>query len=77
MRLAALPPTRVDETEELFILSSRVEKSIKVRGGMTISAFFEIPPDRPATAQFGELLNDLEQQGSSVCKSRFIGAASN
>jgi exopolyphosphatase/guanosine-5'-triphosphate,3'-diphosphate pyrophosphatase len=33
VRLAALPPTRVDESEELYILSSRVEGSIKVRGG--------------------------------------------
>jgi exopolyphosphatase / guanosine-5'-triphosphate,3'-diphosphate pyrophosphatase len=32
-RLAALPPTRLDESEELYILSSRVEASIKVRGG--------------------------------------------
>ena len=32
-RLAALPPTRVDDSEELYILSSRVEGSIKVRGG--------------------------------------------
>ena len=32
-RLAALPPTRLDESEELYILSSRVEGSIKVRGG--------------------------------------------
>jgi transcriptional regulator with XRE-family HTH domain len=29
---------------------------------MTISAFFEIPPDRLATAQFGELLNDLDAE---------------
>ena len=32
-RLAAVPPTRVDDSEELYILSSRVEGSIKVRGG--------------------------------------------
>lgn len=32
-RLAALPPTRVDDSEELYILSSRVEGSIKIRGG--------------------------------------------
>ena len=32
-RLAALPPTRVDDSEELYILSSRVEGSIKVRDG--------------------------------------------
>jgi hypothetical protein len=33
VRLAALPPTRVVETEELYVLSSRFEGSIKVRGG--------------------------------------------
>ena len=33
VRLAALPPTRLDDSEELYILSSRVEGSIKVRGG--------------------------------------------
>jgi exopolyphosphatase / guanosine-5'-triphosphate,3'-diphosphate pyrophosphatase len=33
VRLAALPPTRVDDSEELYILSTRVEGSIKVRGG--------------------------------------------
>jgi exopolyphosphatase/guanosine-5'-triphosphate,3'-diphosphate pyrophosphatase len=33
VRLAALRPTRVDDSEELYILSSRVEGSIKVRGG--------------------------------------------
>ncbi len=27
---------------------------------MTLSAFLEIPPDRLATAEFGELLNDLD-----------------
>ena len=32
-RLAALPPTRVDESEELYVLSSRIEASIKVRDG--------------------------------------------
>jgi exopolyphosphatase / guanosine-5'-triphosphate,3'-diphosphate pyrophosphatase len=32
-RLAALAPTRVDDSEELYILSSRVEGSIKIRGG--------------------------------------------
>jgi exopolyphosphatase/guanosine-5'-triphosphate,3'-diphosphate pyrophosphatase len=32
-RLAALPPTRLDDSEELYILSSRMEGSIKVRGG--------------------------------------------
>lgn len=32
-RLAALPPTRLDDSEELYILSSRLEASIKVRGG--------------------------------------------
>ena len=38
VRLAALPPTRVDETEELYILSSRVEGSIKVRAGNSTSS---------------------------------------
>ena len=32
-RLAALQPTKVDDSDELYILSSRVEGSIKVRGG--------------------------------------------
>ncbi len=32
VRLAALPPTGVDESEELYVLASRVEGSIKVRG---------------------------------------------
>jgi exopolyphosphatase / guanosine-5'-triphosphate,3'-diphosphate pyrophosphatase len=32
-RLAELPPTRLDDSEELYILSSRIEGSIKVRGG--------------------------------------------
>ena len=32
-RLAGLPPVRVDDSEELYILSSRVEGSIKVRDG--------------------------------------------
>jgi exopolyphosphatase / guanosine-5'-triphosphate,3'-diphosphate pyrophosphatase len=32
-RLTALQPTKVDDSDELYILSSRVEGSIKVRGG--------------------------------------------
>ena len=32
-RLAALPPTKVDDSDELYILSSRIEGSIKVRDG--------------------------------------------
>ena len=32
-RLTGLPPVRVDDSEELYILSSRVEGSIKVRDG--------------------------------------------
>ena len=32
-RLAALEPTQVDVSDELYVLSSRVEASIKVRGG--------------------------------------------
>ena len=32
-RLAGLPPTKVDDSDELYVLSSRVEASIKVRGG--------------------------------------------
>jgi len=32
-RLAGLEPTRVDASDELYVLSSRVEASIKVRGG--------------------------------------------
>jgi hypothetical protein len=33
VRLDALPRTRVDDSDELYILSSRVEGSIKIRGG--------------------------------------------
>ena len=33
VRLTALPPTSVNESEELYVLSSRVEASIKVRDG--------------------------------------------
>ena len=32
-RLAALPPTKVDDSDELYILASRVEGSIKIRDG--------------------------------------------
>ena len=32
-RLAAMEPTHVDVSDELYILSSRVEASVKVRGG--------------------------------------------
>ena len=32
----------------------------KLKTAMTISAFFEVPPDRLATAQFGDVLNDLD-----------------
>ena len=33
-RLAALGPTRVSESDELYVVSSRGEGSIKVRGGV-------------------------------------------
>src|SRR5215510_7692505 len=33
-RLAALEPTRVDDSDELYVLSSRVDGSIKVRDGL-------------------------------------------
>ncbi|HEX3291436.1 MAG TPA: Ppx/GppA phosphatase family protein [Gaiella sp.] len=65
-RLGALAPTKVQDSDELYILSNRVEGSIKVRDGrLDVKLLEEVDDDgleqwRPvATAEFGVRANEV------------------
>lgn len=47
-------------SEGAFSTWFRGTREPSFKTAMKVSAFFEIPPDRLATAGFGELLNDLD-----------------
>ncbi len=47
-------------SEAAFSTWSRGTREPGFKTAMKLSGFFEIPPDRLATAEFGELLNDLD-----------------
>jgi len=49
-------------SEGAFSTWFRGTREPNFKTAMTISKFFEIPPDRLATSEFGELLNDLDAQ---------------
>jgi len=49
-------------SEAAFSTWFRGTREPNFKTAMRIAAFFEIPPDRLATAEFGELLNNLDSE---------------
>ncbi len=49
-------------SEAAFSTWFRGTREPNFKTAMRIGAFFEIPPDRLATAEFGELLNNLDSE---------------